>query len=153
MSAERKALLKSMSAMRDVLAPGWSSARVARLREAIAEGEDVLNASAHTGPFGTEPHPKIATRCPGCGAESLFIGNGGHLTCAVLRCSQPSVEAAMEELRAALEDALCTLIAIAAQPATAGRLWAENPTLGATLARVRLALKQAEPADPLKRMS
>lgn len=94
---------------------------------------------------------RITTRCPSCGMASLFIGSGGGLTCGSLECPQPTVDGAVNDLRAALEDALCTLIAIAAQPATAGRIWAENPTLGATLARVRKALKQGEPPDPLKR--
>lgn len=108
--------------------------------------------SEQRGPYGTEPHPKITTHCPACGSESLFIGSGGGLTCAVLRCTQPSVEAAIEDLRAVLEDALCTLVAIASQPATAGRLWAENPTLGATLANVRRALRKADEPDPLRRL-
>jgi hypothetical protein len=93
---------------------------------------------------------RIETPCPNCGSRSLFIGSGGHLTCAVLRCTNPSVEGAIEDLRNALTDALITLVAIASQPATAGRLWGENPTLAGTLAHVRVALKQAELTDPLK---
>lgn len=96
--------------------------------------------------------PKITTPCPSCGSQTLFIGDGGGLTCSLIGCEQPTVRGAVNDLRSALEDALCTLIAIAAQPATAGRLWAENPTLGATLAHVRKALKQGEPPDPLKRV-
>lgn len=101
------------------------------------------------GPFGVPPHPRITTPCPSCGSESLFIGGGGHLTCAVLRCRQPGVASAIADRDAALEDALVTLIAIAAQPATAGRLWADNPTLGATLAHVRRALRKPDEPDPL----
>ena len=98
--------------------------------------------------------PRIETPCPACGSRSLFIGQGGHLTCSVVGtgqngCPEPSVQAEFNALRAALEDALTTLVAIAAQPATAGRLWADNPTLGLTLARVRRALGQMEPRDPL----
>lgn len=50
------------------------------------------------GPFGSEPQPKITTPCPACGARSLFIGSGGHLTCAVLRCPNPGVEDAWSEV-------------------------------------------------------
>lgn len=94
---------------------------------------------------------RISTRCPACGMVSLFIGTNGHLTCSNLSCTEPGVEQEINNLRAALEDALLTLIAISTQPATAGRLWGENPTLGATLARLRKALRQMEPADPLAR--
>lgn len=34
---------------------------------------------------------KITTPCPSCGWESLFIGTGGHITCSVLECKDPSV--------------------------------------------------------------
>jgi len=103
------------------------------------------------------PAGKITTPCPACGAQSLFIGDGGHLTCSVVGsdhgayrgCPEPGVESEINNLKAALEDALTTLVAIAAQPATAGRLWADNPTLGATLVRVRKALRQADPPDPI----
>ncbi len=95
---------------------------------------------------------RISTRCPSCDHTTLFIGAGGHLTCSVIGCKEPSVERAVEDLRAVLEDALCTLVAIAAQPATAGRLWAENTTLGATLANVRRALRKPDEPDPLRRL-
>lgn len=47
-----------------------------------------------------EAHVKIVTRCPSCGRQSLFIGEGGHLTCSVIGCKQPIVEAAFEHLEA-----------------------------------------------------
>lgn len=47
------------------------------------------------GPFGSESQPKITTPCPACGNRSLFIGSGGHLTCAILRCPEPSAEQAI----------------------------------------------------------
>ena len=92
---------------------------------------------------------RISTACPACGRATLFVGSGGHLTCSNLDCTEPTLQSEINNLRAGLEEALITLIAIAAQPATAGRLWGDNPTLGATLARVRKALRQMEPADPL----
>ena len=42
--------------------------------------------------------PQIATWCPSCGGETLFIGTGGHLTCSVIGCRQPSVERCVAEL-------------------------------------------------------
>lgn len=53
--------------------------------------------SAERGPFGSAPQPKITTPCPACGAQSLFIGSGGGLTCAVLGCPQPGTEVAVRE--------------------------------------------------------
>jgi len=118
------------------------------LVEAIGQAEE----APKPGPFGSACQPRIEDRCPACGRGSLFIGTGGHLTCASLKCPNPAVTSAIESLRATLEDALLTLVAIAAQPATAGRLWADNPTLGATLARVRLALRKPDEPDPLRRL-
>lgn len=101
----------------------------------------------------TNPPDGITTRCPACGQTTLFIGSDGGLICSWLKCPEPSLQGEIENLRAALENALVTLIAIAAQPATMGRIWAENPTLSETLARTRAALRQHAPADPLRRSS
>lgn len=35
-------------------------------------------------------YPLVAGYCPGCGGSSLFLGAGGHVTCARLDCSAPS---------------------------------------------------------------
>lgn len=32
---------------------------------------------------------RVAGQCPGCGSASLFVGSGGHVTCAVLGCKDP----------------------------------------------------------------
>lgn len=32
----------------------------------------------------------VQGRCPACGAASLFLGEGGHVTCARIECSDPS---------------------------------------------------------------
>lgn len=40
----------------------------------------------------TEPYPgrpKVQGHCPACGRESLFLGNEGHVTCAILACPNP----------------------------------------------------------------
>ncbi len=36
-----------------------------------------------------EGSPRVAGHCPGCGGTSLFLANGGHLTCARLDCPDP----------------------------------------------------------------
>jgi hypothetical protein len=43
--------------------------------------------------------PRINTPCPACGSRTLFIGEGGHLTCSLIGCKQPGVERAIAELR------------------------------------------------------
>ena len=45
---------------------------------------------------------RIVTRCPSCGGQTLFIGKGGHLTCSLLICKQPSVDAAVDSLKQTL---------------------------------------------------
>lgn len=42
---------------------------------------------------------KITTRCPSCGHQTLFIGDGGHLTCSWLDCTEPGVETAIKKLQ------------------------------------------------------
>ena len=42
---------------------------------------------------------RITTPCPTCDRTTLFIGDGGGLTCAFLGCPQPVVEVAVRELR------------------------------------------------------
>lgn len=34
-------------------------------------------------------HEHIATRCPACGNQTLFIGHGGLLVCSWLQCKSP----------------------------------------------------------------
>ncbi|MFI7890860.1 DUF6085 family protein [Streptomyces sp. CACIS-1.16CA] len=34
--------------------------------------------------------PDVAGSCPACGAASLFLGEGGHVTCARIECPNPS---------------------------------------------------------------
>ncbi len=42
---------------------------------------------------------RITTRCPACGLQSLFIGSGGGLTCANLKCKNPVVDCEIEKLQ------------------------------------------------------
>jgi len=35
--------------------------------------------------------PRISTRCPSCGHDTLFIAKGGHLTCSWLECGSPGL--------------------------------------------------------------
>lgn len=54
---------------------------------------------------GLNPHPSpvsahmpvIAGRCPACGSRSLFLAVGGHPTCSIIGCTDPT----------AVADALC----------------------------------------------
>lgn len=56
---------------------------------------------------GTTPEDgeRIVTPCPHCGCQSLFIGKGGHLTCARVPagrsdgCGNPSVADAVAQLK------------------------------------------------------
>ena len=62
------------------------------LRQALEESERLR---CHHGWRGTgvTGEKVIRTPCPGCGGQ-LFIGDGGHLTCAIIECShEPSIEA------------------------------------------------------------
>lgn len=56
-----------------------------------------LRAPAVTG----EAERRINTRCPSCGSSTLFVAEGGHLTCSLIGCKQPGVERAIAELRSA----------------------------------------------------
>jgi len=64
-----------------------------------AADEAAESRACHHGWRGTAPErgQKIATPCPACGLQSLFIGAGGHLTCASVPknrfhgCPSPSV--------------------------------------------------------------
>ena len=69
---------------------------------AIARELDI--ALRQTGPYGSEPQPKIVTPCPSCGG-GIFIGTGGHLTCARLGCPSPGVGGAIDEIQAELRAA------------------------------------------------
>lgn len=47
----------------------------------------------------SEPINKITTPCPCCGAKSIFVASGGHLTCSVIGCKEPSVEAFIMDIK------------------------------------------------------
>lgn len=49
-------------------------------------------------------HPKIVDRCPTCRNQSLFIGEGGYLTCSVIGCKNPGVGDAIEKLHDKLRE-------------------------------------------------
>ncbi len=68
-------------------------------------------AQCHHGWRGASAAERISTPCPTCGLHSLFIGFGGHLTCASVPsdhtpgCPQPGVETAVELLKSDLASA------------------------------------------------
>lgn len=42
----------------------------------------------HPSPVAAQ-YPVVVGACPSCGNESLFLGDGGYVTCAILRCPEP----------------------------------------------------------------
>jgi len=42
---------------------------------------------------------RIITPCPSCGHRTLFISDSGHLTCSLIGCSSPGVEATWNALQ------------------------------------------------------
>jgi len=62
----------------------------------VAERDALREKQCHHGWRGIALREAISTPCPSCGLKSLFIGTGGGLTCASLRCKSPSVEATWE---------------------------------------------------------
>ncbi|GHG15289.1 DUF6085 family protein [Streptomyces filamentosus] len=36
-----------------------------------------------------DPNPAVQGRCPACRGTSLFLGTGGHVTCARIDCPNP----------------------------------------------------------------
>lgn len=82
---------------------------------------------------------RITTPCPACGAASLFIGAGGHLTCAVLSCPEPGAGQEIENLKATLE-AVGHAVAdtFFALPSTSP----ERRRLEESIHRIRRALRQ-----------
>ncbi|MET8080052.1 DUF6085 family protein [Streptomyces sp. NPDC005303] len=59
------------------------------------------------------PYQEVRGRCPACGWTSLFLGDGGHVTCSRLECPDPS---AADELLHAEQPARTT----SNNPATSG---------------------------------
>lgn len=33
--------------------------------------------------------PKVRGKCPSCGLETLFLGEGGYVTCSLIGCRRP----------------------------------------------------------------
>lgn len=48
----------------------------------------------------TKVQPRIVTPCPACGNRTLFIGEGGHLTCSWMKCVNPDVREVLATLKA-----------------------------------------------------
>ncbi|WP_109000813.1 hypothetical protein [Streptomyces rishiriensis] len=41
--------------------------------------------------------PLVKGRCPACGRASLFLGNGGYVTCSVIECAEPDAASTLLE--------------------------------------------------------
>jgi hypothetical protein len=95
---------------------GRAADTIDSLRAALVEAE---NRACHHGWRGTVPDEgrSIQTPCPACGARSLFIGSGGHLTCSRVPsdrsdgCHSPSVEDTVKQLKQRAEQAESALAA------------------------------------------
>lgn len=80
-----------------------------RLLEANMEVERLRARLCRHGWRGSSISEAIVTPCPTCGLRSLFIGSGGHLTCASVPtdlspgCPEPVVEDAVEELKTRID--------------------------------------------------
>lgn len=80
--------------------------------EALLQSESGQGVKCRHGWRGSPIDNAIVTPCPACGAKSLFIGEGGHLTCARVPndfsngCDSPSVEATVNALKSDLAKAV-----------------------------------------------
>lgn len=97
---------------------------------------------------------RITTPCPSCGAQSLFIGTGGHLTCDVSGCEEPAVSAAVDGLREVIRAAHGALLTIGGQGVlddhgVAVGVLAETDGYRALMVRMRDALHMPALHDPL----
>ena len=74
--------------------------------DAAAEIERLSRQQCHHGWRGSKPDggEVIRTPCPVCGGQ-LFIGSGGHLTCANLQCREPDTGDVYKEARKRAESA------------------------------------------------
>ncbi len=95
-------------------------------------------------------HPRIANRCPYCGSASLFIGNGGWLTCGNLStCKRPTLNTAIAYK---VVEARAAEAAIWVEAVRLAHYWLSPPSgePQAALARdvLRNALHAADGTDP-----
>ncbi|MGF0163113.1 DUF6085 family protein [Streptomyces koyangensis] len=76
---------------------------LAHLAESAAEEQAVppmLVKRAHSALTArrTRPyHPDVQGRCPGCGGATLFLANGGYITCSSLHCPTPDAATTLLE--------------------------------------------------------
>ena len=65
---------------------------------------DLIERLHREGEEARQRQPMIVTPCPSCGRRHLFIGSGGHLTCSLIDCKEPSAEDAVDTLRTRLQE-------------------------------------------------
>lgn len=65
------------------------------LAKLTIEGDELRAelAARSTAPLAAA-HPHVAGRCPACGRASLFLGDGGYVTCAQADCPEPDAASA-----------------------------------------------------------
>lgn len=107
---EARALVREVrrsGALLLVLATDKLERSVDAIEAALAAPEPAPAQACRHGWRGRPPErgERIVTPCPACGSQSLFIGTGGHLTCAVVPhgdsrgCPNPDVKSAIDALR------------------------------------------------------
>mgnify|MGYP001607783306 CR=1 FL=1 len=91
----------------------YAEERVRKELPPVQSGKEAAQSSTgacHHGWRGSSIDKQIQTPCPACGQKSLFIGDGGHLTCARVPsdhgdgCHSPSVEETVANLKAEIRD-------------------------------------------------
>ena len=92
MTTAREALL----ALADELDEIWRSVNSEALATGFKGGAGM--AREHAERYAAEsPWPLVKGRCPACGLASLFLGEGGYVTCSVLECREPDAAATLLE--------------------------------------------------------
>jgi hypothetical protein len=93
---------------------------------------------------------RIGTPCPACGSGSLFVGSGGHLTCAVLECPDPGVEHVVRRLKDRIAELEKRNELLARALRTWGFAYPEGtgPRLAQRVDEVELVGRIVEPASP-----
>lgn len=54
--------------------------------------------------------PTVQGRCPACGRESLFLGDGGYVTCSRVDCTEPDAASTLLERDPTIAPTACGLV-------------------------------------------
>lgn len=53
------------------------------------DGDCACGRGAYPCPDTQSAYPAVQGRCPSCGASTVFVAEGGYLTCSLSTCSNP----------------------------------------------------------------